>query len=471
MIFFALCGLEVGIFLALLSLYRAATKPDAWSFLLSSPGIVLFCATLIIVFSIGWTVRILWNGGQKRKVFMEIIMNLVMLVLSVGSAEVLGHLLEKQTASGETVLGVVLYPKHWSKFASYHQKVIDRMAQEGSHNTFDQVLGWNLTPSHADITGEYLSSAEGLRAPRVGMTFADTHTRHSGTANKPATIRIALVGDSFTYGAEVRCENTWGHSLEGLLQAHNVQVLNFGIGAYGLNQTLLRYEKDARPWKPHIVIVGLNNVMITRINNIYPLFKDPEWGFPLARPRLIERNDTLIAINTPITAPKEIFTHAAVSDLPYLHLDDYYRPFEWERGGFWTPLEKSYLFRLAYSFRPPSDGRQEERNQKASSLAKHVIQHLVRDVSDDRAVPLVVYFPSKEDLTKFAETGKPSYVPLPVRVLENAGIDYFDATPCLAGLNISDVFMEHSHYTPEANEQIARCLEPVLLKMVTKLNK
>jgi hypothetical protein len=437
---------------------------------LSSPGAVLFGASAIALFSIGWTVWILRKIGQKRKVFMEIIMNLVMLVLAVGSAELVGHLLVKQTASGETVLGVVLYPKDWSKFASYYQKVIDRMAQESSHNTFDGVLGWGLTPSHTDVTGEYFNSAEGLRAPRAGLSFADPRTRHSGIASKPATIRIALVGDSFTYGAEVRCEDTWGHHLEGLLQAHNVQVLNFGIGAYGLNQTLLRYEKDARPWQSHIVIIGLNNAMITRSTNIYPIFKDPEWGFPLARPRLIIKDDTLTTINAPIPAPKEIFSHLSVGALPYLHLDDYYRSFEWERGGFWTPLEKSYIFRLAYSFRPPSDARQEERNENASSLAKSVIQRLVSDITQDRAVPLVVYFPSKEELPRLAQAS-PNYVPLPVRVLKNAAIDYFDATPCLAGLKISDVFMAHSHYSPVANEHIARCLEPALLNILSSLDK
>jgi hypothetical protein len=210
--------------------------------------------------------------------------------------------------------------------------------------------------------------------------------------------------------------------------------------------------------------------MIQRINNIYPIFKDPEWGFPLARPRLVEKNGSLITLNSPITAPKDIFAKAAVSDLPYVELDDYYRAFEWERGGFWTPLEKSYIFRLAYSFRPPSDGRQAERDENASSLAKSIIQRLVKDISQDRAVPLVVSFPSKEDLLRLAE-GSPNYVPLPVRMLNTAGIDYFDATPCLAGLKISDVFMEHSHYTPKANEHVARCLEPALLKILSSLDK
>jgi hypothetical protein len=93
-----------------------------------------------------------------------------------------------------------------------------------------------------------------------------------------------------TYGHEVRCEDSCGHVLEGLLQPH-IQVLNFAINAHGLNQALLRYEKDARLWKPQIVIIGISSAMITRNNNIYPFLKDPEWGFPFARSRFVMQHD------------------------------------------------------------------------------------------------------------------------------------------------------------------------------------
>ena len=49
-----------------------------------------------------------------------------------------------------------------------------------------------------------------------------------------------------TYGYEVRCEDSWGHSLEALLEPH-AQILNFALTAQGLTQALLRYEKDVRP--------------------------------------------------------------------------------------------------------------------------------------------------------------------------------------------------------------------------------
>ena len=40
-----------------------------------------------------------------------------------------------------------------------------------------------------------------------------------------------------TYGHEVRCEESWGHTLEAMLQPHT-QVLNFALGAQGLNHLL-----------------------------------------------------------------------------------------------------------------------------------------------------------------------------------------------------------------------------------------
>jgi hypothetical protein len=122
--FFALWVCEAGLCLALLSLYRAATKPDIWSFLLNNPGVAFLCSSILIVFSIGRAIRILRKcaPSNKRYVFMAIGMNLVMLILTFGSVEILVRLLSKQTNAGETVLGVLLYPKEWPIFAAHHKK-------------------------------------------------------------------------------------------------------------------------------------------------------------------------------------------------------------------------------------------------------------------------------------------------------------------------------------------------------------
>jgi hypothetical protein len=462
--FFALCAAEAGMFLSLLGLYRAATKPDMWSFLDSTPGKLFLSSCIVTLFSIGIIVHILRRSApkDKKRVALAISVNLVMLVLTLGSTEVLARNLSKQTAAGETFLGVLLYPKEWSQITAYYKDVLDEMVREGSFDVYDPILGWTVGPSRIDRTRSYFSSDEGLRSPRVGMSFADLKVRHSGDSKIDASVRIALIGDSMTYGHEVRCDESWGHALEGLLQPH-VQVLNFAISGHGLNQTLLRYEQNVRPWKPQVVIIGVSSRMVERINNIYP-FLQVEW--PFASPRLVLKDDALTAISERVPDASEIFALRAITELPDLHQDDYYRPFHWKREGMWRVLESSYIFRFAYSLRPPSDGRDEERRQNAMQLSETVVKHLVREVLQDGAVPLVVYLPYKREIAPSTERQLQNLPPVSARMLQNANIKYFDPTTCLTEVRISEAYMKGNHYSPQASAQIARCLAPALRKIL-----
>ena len=141
------------------------------------------------------------------------------------------------------------------------------------------------------------------------------------------------------------------------------------------------------------------------------------------------KDGILTTFNHPVPDPEQTFANTAITEVPYLDRDDYYRPFEWERGGVWNLLERLFIFRFTYSFRPPSDDREEERNMKAMQLSQFVIQHLVSKVSEDGAVPLVVYFPPK------------NRVGITAHMLHNAGIEYFDSTTCLTEVSISDAYL------------------------------
>jgi hypothetical protein len=402
---------------------------------------------------------------------MAIGMNLVMLILTFGSVEILLRLLSKQTNADETVetvLGVLLYPKEWSKLAAYRNKMIDEMAHEGSYYTYDRILGWTVAPSRSDKTGLQFSSTEGLRSPHVGMSFADLRARHSGVSEQPASVRIALIGDSMISGYEVRCEESWGHKLEALLQPQ-VQVLNFGVPAFGLNQAFLRYEKDVRAWQPQIVVIGISSEMIKRINSIYPFLMNPAWSDSLfIRPRLVMKNHVPLAINYPLPEPRDIFSHSTIQELPYLDLDEYYHPFQWERGGIWHLAERSYIFRFANSLRPPVEAQSEDILHKAMQMSQFVTQHLVRKVLNDGAVPLIVVFPYQYELRMPADPENTDFS-LPARMLHNAGLEYYDATDCLIEVGISEAYTVGGHYSPKANAHIAECLEPVLRTQINRL--
>jgi hypothetical protein len=86
-------------------------------------------------------------------------------------------------------------------------------------------------------------------------------------------------------------------------------------------------------------------------------------------------------------------------------------------------------------------------------------------VTQDGAIPLVVYLPYKDEIAISAQS-EDKDLPLSARMLRNARIKYFDPTACLMAMKVSDAYMPESHYSPQASAQLARCLTPVIQKIL-----
>src|SRR5581483_5343294 len=67
--------------------------------------------------------------------------------------------------------------------------------------------------------------------------------------------RIALVGDSFTFGEGNADDETFGAALESAL-AGQATVLNFGVASYGTDQALLTFERRAAKFHPRVAVLG-----------------------------------------------------------------------------------------------------------------------------------------------------------------------------------------------------------------------
>lgn len=65
-------------------------------------------------------------------------------------------------------------------------------------------------------------------------------------------LRVAVFGDSFAFCDDEKDEDTWDYYLEN--SANNLEVLNFGVSGYGVNQEYLRYLNDGVHFYPHLVI-------------------------------------------------------------------------------------------------------------------------------------------------------------------------------------------------------------------------
>ena len=157
-----------------------------------------------------------------------------------------------------------------------HESARDFMAK-----AYDADLGWNTQPN-SQIT--YKNSA--------GLDVVETYDAVGARTNPQFVDEIlaSSYGDSWTQGAEVSDSLTWQYFLSTTLGS-NVQ--NFGVGAYGTDQALLKLERDLkRGNRTPIIILGILEMNINRIVNTYRPFYYPAAGMKFGfKPRFILRPD------------------------------------------------------------------------------------------------------------------------------------------------------------------------------------
>jgi hypothetical protein len=284
---------------------------------------------------------------------------------------------------------------------------------------------------------------EGIRASKEGASFPLSTDK----------TQIALVGDSFTFGEDVRFEDTWGYVLENELGSE-FQVLNFGVSGYGVDQIFLRYEKDIRKWKPKVVIFGLISNDALRSMLVYPFLTFPDWNMPFAKSRFILRYGALTNINGYPPTPQAIFSAGSIFELAALDYDKGYKQSDWVRNFY----HRSYLARLFVSWVPRwSIESSHVTDEALAAVNASILKAFARSATEAGTIPMVVLFPNKEEL----ERGNVS--PVSMEILQRSGIPYTDLTSCLLQLKADDRFVpEHRHYSPRGNALVANCLHKVV---------
>jgi lysophospholipase L1-like esterase len=124
---------------------------------------------------------------------------------------------------------------------------ISRATTRKSHNPR---LRFELRPdSRVKAEVEYRINAEGLRGPEVEV-------------EKPEGVRrVAVLGDSIAFGYWVAEEDTFPRQLESMLNeawddGTRIEVLNFGVPGYNLDQETEALRSRALPFAPDVVVVA-----------------------------------------------------------------------------------------------------------------------------------------------------------------------------------------------------------------------
>ncbi|MDP3091182.1 MAG: SGNH/GDSL hydrolase family protein [Nitrospira sp.] len=450
---------ELSLLLILLTAYIVSRKPTFLSFLNSRPGYVCLAGIAGLLVS-GMIMRRQCAGPAKadvRSARLTVAMNLVSVFLLFIIGEGTIRALYVETTMGDMWGKSYLLPREWSKVVGHFQGSFRSKLGKPSYMLFNETLGWTIGSgrSQNDQGVSYFSSAEGLRSASPGTAFADRHP----------TIRIALIGDSYTFGDEVAYEDTWGYQLEKLL-GPDVQVLNFGVNAYGTGQAYLRYLQDVRAWHPDVVIFGFVDHDLVRTMSVYASLTFPTATFPYAAPRFVMRDQQLTLLNVPLPPPEQIFSAKSIDELPYIEWDRSYVNGEWDRPA-WTIPTRSYLFRWLESWYPMAeDLRPDVSDAAMREVNGAIFQAFAKQAKADGAVPILVHFPSWMQDSDILD-----YTPLGVKILRSAGLDFLDPTDCLTPIPFADRVMPRRHYAPKGNLAVAQCFREPVAEQLAKRNK
>lgn len=111
----------------------------------------------------------------------------------------------------------------------------------------------NLAQARARGLAVINTDSLGLRAKIAGASYG---------AKQPKEFRIALVGDSCTFGEGVtRTEDTFAQVLEDLLnqrqQALTVKVFNYGVSAYSVKEMAATFQYRVMDIQPDLVVMAI----------------------------------------------------------------------------------------------------------------------------------------------------------------------------------------------------------------------
>lgn len=436
--------------LALLALYRVGPHATYLSFLQSMSGLLFLMASLgCIVIGIMLIISAARNyrSGSNRWLF-AFVTNILVVGSVVAISEMVLRLAVTQRGIGEELNGRLLYPRQWARVADRYQDILDQARVRPSYDVAHPLLGWTIAPNRTSANGLYKSSVEGLRSAVAGAALRPIET----------DCRVALLGDSFTFGEHVPYEHTWAHFLDQAL-GPSCQVVNFGVGGYGIDQMYLRYTEDVRDWSPNVVVLAFIDHDVFRTMSVYSFLLFPGGAMPFTKPRYVSREDGLEIINLPLMSSEDVFRSSSIRELPYIEYDLEYQETEWDRPG-WALLNRMYGFRLLTSLYPLHEPERPQTSfTQLQRIAQALFQRFVDEVRAEGATPLVVYLPTEPDFES------PAWDPVGLRFLREANVPHLDLRPCMQQLTAEEVFRAPEvggHYSETGNRQVASCLRETL---------
>ena len=317
---------------------------------------------------------------------------------------------------------------------------------------FDRDLGWSPKP----LSQGHLHNIDEHGARRSAAPVA--------RERRPGVRRLMTLGCSFTFGNEVHDEEAWPYLIDAARE--QLEVVNLGFGAYGIDQALLRWERSGRALDPDAVWVGFVPAACLRVTTHYlPLVY--HWGrMVLFKPRfqLGPRGELLLSpspAQTPAQAlalltDQDAFLRAmGDSDMWIRRAPLAYAP----RGSSWT-----HHFAFARLGLTWFEWRQREAarylgdpESEVSRLLRAMLLHWRDELRARGKEVRLLVLPGRGDLETMVSDGQ-AYWTAFVESVERAGMRTLDVSKALMGAGATesdDCWMPLGHYSPLGNRLVA----------------
>ena len=317
-------------------------------------------------------------------------------------------------------------------------------ANESGYIRFDRTLGWSIRKDSRTGNGMYKSNSDGIRGDK-DYTFKITNGK----------LRITTFGDSFTHGDDVSNMDTWQSRMES--KAPHLEVLNFGVGGYGLDQAYLRFLEHGSKYESNLVLIGFMTENINRNRNRFRPFYSRNTGLPFSKPMFVNTEDSLSLIPSYFRKPKQynqlledkkntleglgesdFYYHNGIKSNPYLD---------------WSPAFRMIKLIRHQGVRKLSNPYTTDAN--ALEVTKALFGNFRDKVESLGQKPIVVIFPSQKDIIRCNESKKKNHESL-ITYFRSNNFDFIDLTDQLCKHKVVDIF--NGHYNQLGNTIVAETL-------------
>ena len=358
-------------------------------------------------------------------------------------------------------------------------KISESVLEKFLPHGFDPELGWVRKPNTEHLeNGKY-----GKVKWTTNSSGARTNPEFEKTESK-----ISCYGDSFAFCRQVNDDETWEHYLS---KTFMINVQNFGVGNYGLDQTLLRLKREYALNPTKIVIIGVVPDTISRILSMWKHYY--EYGNTLGfKPRFKISNNDLELIKNPIDTKEKFLKYT--NYLNIIQENDFFYKTKFSKEKITFPYcinifrnwkRNSELIRAVKRIeKNESDGDNSKeilwkpmsiimeinlkwrvqlfQNKNNLDLIIKILEEYVMFSKQNNFLPVFVFLPQKDDLL-FIKKNYHFYENMINAILKIKDLVFFDITKELIQIkNLDELYSDDNdyggHYSADGNKKISELI-------------